>query len=157
MRLLCQCDVHNVLSIFLWIVYNFIIILPPHTHTPHTHTPHTLTLHTHTYLTRTHTHTPSHTHTPHTHTPPPTHTPHTPHTPTTHTPHTIGMDESTIDLATRTPEQMSSLSKNATALRGRRGAVNRKQAETKDIKGHMFIKKFFRRPTYCSLCREFLW
>ena len=66
-------------------------------------------------------------------------------------------NEGGVDFANRTPEKLDSLSKNATALRGRRGAVNRKQAETKDIKGHKFIKKFFRRPTYCSLCHEFLW
>ena len=118
------------------------VFAPPSHHTAHTH----------------------HTHTPHPHTTPHPH-PHTTHThrPHTHThTHTLGMDESTmdestLDLASRTPEKMSSLNKNATALRGRRGAVNRKQAETKDIKGHMFIKKFFRRPTYCSLCHEFLW
>ena len=59
--------------------------------------------------------------------------------------------------ANRTPEKLESLPKNATALRGRRGAVNRRQAKVENIKGHNFIKKFFRRPTYCSHCREFLW
>ena len=70
-----------------------------------------------------------------------------------------GMSQSgeIIDMATRTPECMESLPKNATALRGRRGAVNRRQANVEEIKGHKLIKKFFRRPTYCSLCHEFLW
>ena len=64
----------------------------------------------------------------------------------THTHTHTGPDEgNSVDLAIRTPEKLSSLPKNATALRGRRGAVNRKQAETKEIKGHQFIKKFFRR------------
>ena len=64
---------------------------------------------------------------------------------------------SDVDLANRTPEKMESLPKNATALRGRRGAVNRKQFTTEEIQGHKFHKKYFRRPVYCSLCREFLW
>lgn len=59
--------------------------------------------------------------------------------------------------ASRTPEKLQDLPKNATALRGRRGAVHVKQAQLEEIKGHKFVKKFFRRPIYCSLCHEFLW
>lgn len=61
------------------------------------------------------------------------------------------------DLANRTPEWKESLPKNATALRGRRGAMHVRQAKTEEIKGHQFIKRFFRRAIYCSLCHEFLW
>jgi len=58
-------------------------------------------------------------------------------------------------MATRTPEKLEAMEKNATALRGRRNAV--RQQKTQNIKGHQFVKKFFRQPTYCSLCHDFLW
>ena len=61
------------------------------------------------------------------------------------------------DLAVLTPEWKESLPKNATALRGRRGAMHVKQAHVEEIKGHQFVKRFFRRAIYCSLCHEFLW
>jgi len=47
------------------------------------------------------------------------------------------------------------MEKNATALRGRRNAVRQQKAQ--NIKGHLFVKKFFRQFTYCSLCHDFLW
>ncbi|CAG5121340.1 unnamed protein product, partial [Candidula unifasciata] len=37
----------------------------------------------------------------------------------------------------------------------RRGAM--KQQKVHEVKGHHFIAKFFRSPTYCSFCTEFLW
>ncbi|GFO42752.1 protein kinase c [Plakobranchus ocellatus] len=37
----------------------------------------------------------------------------------------------------------------------RRGAM--KQQKVHEVKGHQFIAKFFRSPTYCSFCTEFLW
>ncbi|KAK3794161.1 hypothetical protein RRG08_062405 [Elysia crispata] len=37
----------------------------------------------------------------------------------------------------------------------RRGAM--KQQKVHEVKGHQFIAKFFRTPTYCSFCGEFLW
>ena len=59
-------------------------------------------------------------------------------------------------LATRTPERMDDLSnKNATALRGRRGAL--KKAQVIEHRGHKFAKKYFRQPTFCAFCRETLW
>ncbi|XP_065910053.1 protein kinase C delta type-like [Dysidea avara] len=61
----------------------------------------------------------------------------------------------TLQMATRTPEKLEAMEKNATALRGRRNAVRQQKAQ--NIKGHLFVKKFFRQPTYCSLCHEFLW
>ena len=60
-----------------------------------------------------------------------------------------------LHLATRTPEKLEALEKNATALRGRRNAI--RQQKVQEIKGHKFRKKFFRQPTYCSLCHEFMW
>ena len=61
----------------------------------------------------------------------------------------------TLQLATRTPENIEALEKNATALRGRRNAI--RQQKVQEIKGHQFRRKFFRQPTYCSLCHEFMW
>ena len=57
----------------------------------------------------------------------------------------------------RTPEHLESLPKNATALRGRRGAIHVRQHSICEKKGHRFLKKFFRQPAYCSYCHEFLW
>jgi hypothetical protein len=57
----------------------------------------------------------------------------------------------------RTPEHLESLPKNATALRGRRGAVHIRKHSVYDKKGHHFLKKFFRQPVQCTFCHEFLW
>ena len=59
--------------------------------------------------------------------------------------------------ATRTPEHMESLQENkyATALRGRRGAL--RQAKATEFRGHKFVKKYFRKPTYCAYCKEMFW
>uniref|UniRef100_G3N6T3 Protein kinase C n=1 Tax=Gasterosteus aculeatus aculeatus TaxID=481459 RepID=G3N6T3_GASAC len=40
-------------------------------------------------------------------------------------------------------------------LNRRRGAI--KQAKIHVIKNHEFIATFFRQPTFCSVCREFVW
>ena len=59
--------------------------------------------------------------------------------------------------ATRTPEHLESLQENkyATALRGRRGAL--RQAKAEEFRGHKFVKKYFRKPTYCAFCKEMFW
>ncbi|KAM7295416.1 putative protein kinase C delta type homolog isoform X3 [Ixodes scapularis] len=37
----------------------------------------------------------------------------------------------------------------------RRGAI--KHQKIYEVKGHKFIEKFFRQPTFCAFCKEFLW
>lgn len=37
----------------------------------------------------------------------------------------------------------------------RRGAI--KHQKIHEVKGHHFVAKFFRQPTFCAFCREFLW
>jgi len=38
---------------------------------------------------------------------------------------------------------------------GRRGAV--KHQKVHEVKGHRFVAKFFRQPTFCAFCHDFLW
>ncbi|KAL3102080.1 hypothetical protein niasHS_003489 [Heterodera schachtii] len=40
-------------------------------------------------------------------------------------------------------------------IRRRRGAI--KHAKVHEIRGHQFVATFFRQPTFCSLCSEFMW
>uniref|UniRef100_A0A665V7I9 Protein kinase C n=1 Tax=Echeneis naucrates TaxID=173247 RepID=A0A665V7I9_ECHNA len=47
------------------------------------------------------------------------------------------------------------LCEEAPTLNRRRGAI--KQAKIHFIKNHEFIATFFRQPTFCSVCREFVW
>ncbi|XP_044731018.1 putative protein kinase C delta type homolog [Chrysoperla carnea] len=37
----------------------------------------------------------------------------------------------------------------------RRGAI--KHYRIHEVKGHKFVAKFFRQPTFCAFCKEFLW
>lgn len=43
----------------------------------------------------------------------------------------------------------------APTINRRRGAI--KQAKIHFIKNHEFIATFFRQPTFCSVCRDFVW
>lgn len=40
-------------------------------------------------------------------------------------------------------------------IQRRRGAI--KHARVHEIRGHQFVATFFRQPTFCSLCTEFMW
>ncbi|VDD94774.1 unnamed protein product [Enterobius vermicularis] len=40
-------------------------------------------------------------------------------------------------------------------LQRRRGAI--KHARVHEIRGHQFVATFFRQPTFCSLCSDFMW
>lgn len=37
----------------------------------------------------------------------------------------------------------------------RRGAI--KKAKVENVKGHQMMARFFKQPTYCSVCKEFMW
>ncbi|XP_046673191.1 putative protein kinase C delta type homolog [Homalodisca vitripennis] len=41
------------------------------------------------------------------------------------------------------------------AITRRRGAI--KHQKVHEVKGHRFVAKFFRQPTFCTFCKEFLW
>lgn len=41
------------------------------------------------------------------------------------------------------------------SIRRRRGAI--KHLKVHRVRGHQFIATFFRQPTFCSICSEFLW
>ena len=38
----------------------------------------------------------------------------------------------------------------------RRGAIKKIKVEI-EFKGHKFVAKFFRNPSFCSICQTFLW
>ncbi|KAI5748577.1 hypothetical protein M8J76_000349 [Diaphorina citri] len=41
------------------------------------------------------------------------------------------------------------------AITRRRGAI--KHQKVHQVKGHYFVAKFFRQPTFCAFCKDFLW
>ncbi|XP_069674587.1 putative protein kinase C delta type homolog isoform X6 [Periplaneta americana] len=41
------------------------------------------------------------------------------------------------------------------AITRRRGAI--KHHKVHEVKGHRFVAKFFRQPTFCAFCKDFLW
>ncbi|XP_033821885.1 protein kinase C, delta b [Periophthalmus magnuspinnatus] len=59
------------------------------------------------------------------------------------------------DLATNRTSMKVSPEEGLTTLNRRRGAF--KQPKIHDIKSHEFTATFFNQPTFCSVCREFLW
>ncbi|XP_065179775.1 protein kinase C delta type-like isoform X2 [Sycon ciliatum] len=47
------------------------------------------------------------------------------------------------------------VTKDLTMLTGRRGAIRHKKCHV--VNGHKYKARFFRQPTFCAFCREFLW
>ncbi|OXA41892.1 putative protein kinase C delta type [Folsomia candida] len=52
-------------------------------------------------------------------------------------------------------EESSKESGDAYNITGRRGAI--KHQKVHEVKGHRFVAKFFRQPTFCAFCHDFLW
>ncbi|XP_015203647.1 protein kinase C delta type isoform X2 [Lepisosteus oculatus] len=59
------------------------------------------------------------------------------------------------DADTESKQSIKEEEDGALTLNRRRGAI--KQAKVHFIKNHEFIATFFRQPTFCSVCREFVW
>nr|CAA73557.1 Serine/Threonine protein kinase [Sycon raphanus] len=60
-----------------------------------------------------------------------------------------------IESAQCMEENPEELHKNITMLRNRRGAI--RHAKLHEINGHGYKARFFRQPTFCGFCKEFLW
>ncbi|KAF4519344.1 hypothetical protein B566_EDAN008266 [Ephemera danica] len=52
-------------------------------------------------------------------------------------------------------DEDGSMARRGRAITRRRGAM--KHHKIHEVKGHKFAAKFFRQPTFCAFCREFLW
>ncbi|XP_062401894.1 protein kinase C, delta b isoform X1 [Sardina pilchardus] len=60
-----------------------------------------------------------------------------------------------LDIDSKMSVKENDESDGAMTLNRRRGAI--KQAKVHFIKNHEFLATFFKQPTFCSVCREFVW
>ena len=56
---------------------------------------------------------------------------------------------------TETQETEETVQRRATKQLGRQGALREKNEFI--VNEHKFIPKFFKQPTFCALCRNFIW
>ncbi|KAI1732974.1 protein kinase domain-containing protein [Ditylenchus destructor] len=64
-------------------------------------------------------------------------------------------ERSSEECSTSTPRLFGDSNHNLAGIQRRRGAI--KHARVHEIRGHQFVATFFRQPTFCSLCSEFMW
>lgn len=64
------------------------------------------------------------------------------------------MKTSGIDVSYNAPLTQNTNTRNR-SITNRRGAIKHQRAH--EINGHKFVAKFFRQPTFCVFCKEFLW
>lgn len=64
-------------------------------------------------------------------------------------------EELSVPLGSYQRKKLLSPTSNEGGINKRRGAI--KHHKIHEAKGHKFIAKFFRQPTFCAFCKDFLW